>query len=113
MSWWLGFLTVHIRIYPLQDLLPTESRSTYQPSVPEIILPERHYLLQLSEMFSVAAVEAQRIDVQFACSVRLLTKETTDPLGNRWIGLITIPDKKTSKREGFTVQLPFWAGSSE
>lgn len=70
MGMWLGSLTVHIRISPPQDLLHTGSRSTDQPSVPEISLLERHYLLQLSEMFSIGVVEAQGKDMQSGCSVR-------------------------------------------
>ena len=89
MSWWLGSLTVRIRIYPLQNFLPTESRSADQLSAPEIILLEGHQLLQESEIFSVPVVGAQEIDVQSACSVRLPTKQATDSTGNSWIGLIT------------------------
>lgn len=87
MSWWVDFLTVRIRFYPLQNILPTESRSADQLSVLEIILLDGHQVLQISEIFSVAA--AQEIDVQSALSVQLPTKQATDPPGNLWIGCIT------------------------
>ena len=87
MSLWLGSLIVHIRISPPQDLLPTESRSTDQPSALEIILLERHKLLQLGEMFSVAVLEAQGIDMQSGLQCLAPDKTSDEPLGKSvdWI----------------------------
>ena len=101
MSWWLGSLTVRIRIYPLQNFLPTESRSTDQLSAPEIILFEGHQLLQLSGMFSVAVVGAEEIDVQSARSAWLPTHRATGPPGKSvdWINHYAL--RKDLEKERF------------